>query len=150
MGRVTHLYIAPERGAVFVPVSQVEALTDVGLRGDRYSVASNRRSADYQVTLIEHEHIDAFARRTGFPLDPGAPRRNIVTAGVRLNDLVGETFTVGDAQLVGLELCEPCTLFRDRTHVDVLTFFVRKGGLRARIQSGGIIRVGDPISLPLA
>lgn len=109
----------------------VEALAEVGLTGDRYSEAKNRRSADYQVTFIELENIEAFAEATGLPLTPDMPRRNIVTRGVRLNGLCGKRFVVGGARFEGLELCEPCSLFAKRTHREVLRFFVGKGASSA-------------------
>ena len=123
----------------------VEALAEGGLTGDRYSEAKNRRSADYQVTFIELENIEAFTEATGLPLTPDMPRRNIITRGIRLNGLRGKRFVVGRARFEGLELCEPCSLFAKRTHREVLRFFVGKGGLRARIVSGGEVRVGDTI-----
>jgi MOSC domain-containing protein YiiM len=72
-------------------------------------------------------------------------RRNIVTRGVRLNDLCGKRFRVGEAVFEGLELCEPCTLLAKRTHREVLRFLRGNGGLRARIVRTGVIRVGDSI-----
>jgi len=124
-------------------LTQVEAITDVGLRGDRYEQAQHRRSSDYQLTLIELENIEAFARSSGLPLAPHEPRRNLVTFDVRLNELCGKRFTVGEVELEGLELCEPCGTFAKRTHPQVVRFFVHKGGLRCRIIRGGVIRVGD-------
>ena len=124
-------------------LSSVEALTDDGLFGDRYTDTKNRRGPDYQVTFIEMENIEAFTQVSGLALTPEMPRRNIVTRGVRLNELRGKRFKVGRAVFAGLELCEPCSLFATRTHQEVLKFFVRKGGLRARIVSGGEIQVGD-------
>lgn len=126
-------------------IPSVEALTDGGLTGDRYTEAKNRRSPDYQVTLMELENIEAFIQATGLPLTPEMPRRNIITRGIRLNGLCGKRFRVGRARFEGLALCEPCSLFARRTHREVLTFFAGKGGLRARIVSGGAIRVGDSI-----
>ena len=123
----------------------VEALAEAGLSGDRYSEKKNRRSPDYQVTFIELENIEAFTQASGQPLTPDMPRRNVVTSGIRLNQLCGKRFRVGRARFEGLELCEPCSLFAKRTHREVLQFFAGKGGLRARIVSGGEIRVGDTI-----
>ena len=127
------------------PRQSVAALSDGGLDGDRYADPANRRGPDYQVTLIESENIAAFAETVEVPFTPGMPRRNIVTQGVRLNELCGKTFRVGGATFEGIELCEPCTLFAKRTHRDVLKYFPRKGGLRARIVAGGDIHIGDPI-----
>lgn len=145
MSRVIHIFVAPKRGVPMHSLAATVALPNRGLRGDRYANARNRRSADYQLTLIESEHIEAFARSSGLVLTPDMPRRNLVTQGLRLNDLCGERFTVGGAVVEGIKLCEPCGLFAKRTFKEVLRYFVHKGGLRARILSGGNIRVGDQI-----
>jgi MOSC domain-containing protein YiiM len=147
MASVTHIFLAPARGAPMQSVHAVEAVADQGLRGDRYIEAKVRREPDQQVTLIELESIEAFARETGLAMTPGMPRRNIVTQGVRLNDLCGRRFTVGEVVLEGLELCEPCRLFAKRTHREALQFFAGRGGLRARIVAGGQVRVGDALSV---
>lgn len=127
-------------------LSHVEALTDCGLRGDRYTDPALRISPDYQITLIEIENINGFSKALGKPLAPYEPRRNLVTVGADLNSLCGKRFLVGDVELEGLELCEPCGTFARRTHPEVVKFFVHKGGLRARILRGGLIRVGDSIT----
>jgi len=123
----------------------VEALANEGLRGDRYCQARNRRAPDYQVTLIELENIETFTRDTGLTLTAEMPRRNIVTRGIRLNDLCGKRLRVGAAVFEGLELCEPCSLFAKRTHREALKYFARKGGLRARIISSGEVCIGDSV-----
>jgi MOSC domain-containing protein YiiM len=145
MGTVQHIFVAHDRGEPMVSLGEVEALADCGLRGDRYAKESNRKSADHQITLIELENIEAFALASGLPLVPHEPRRNLVTVGVRLNELCGVRFSIGEAELEGLELCEPCGLFAKRTHSQVVRFFVHRGGLRCRIVRGGQIRVGDAV-----
>ena len=145
MGTIRHIFVAVARGAPMQAVTEAEAIADCGLRGDRYAEAANRKSPDYQLTLIEEEQIRAFAQASGLPLELHEPRRNLVTSGVALNDLCGKRFRVGAVELEGIELCEPCATFARRTHPDVVRFFVHKGGLRCRIVHGGLIRVGDSI-----
>ena len=155
-GRVAHIFIAPKRGAPMVALAAVEALQGTGLAGDRYTHVASRHSEHYQVTLIEEESIEGFVRDTGLALTPPMPRRNIVTQGVRLNDLVGKRFRIGAALFEGAELCEPCTLFARRTHREVLKGLAGRGGLRAKVLNesafrdlsvlkGANIRVGDPV-----
>ena len=143
MGTIQHIFIAPGRGEPAVSLSDVEAIADCGLRGDRYTDPTLRKSPDYQVTLIESEQILAFAESLKLPLKPHEPRRNLVTVGMNLNELCQRRFFVGEAELEGLELCEPCATFAKYTNPEVVRFFVHRGGLRARILRGGIIRVGD-------
>ena len=142
---IRYIFTAPRRGAPMVSLQQVELLADCGVKGDRHCEPVNRKSPDREVTLIELEHIEAFGKVIGISLAPDEPRRNLVTSGVDLNALCGSRFFVGEAELEGLELCEPCGTFAKRTHLQVLKFFVHKGGLRARIVRGGLIHVGDPI-----
>ena len=61
------------------------------------------------VSLIEAEAIKAFEHESGVSLTSAEIRRNVVTSGVRLNDLVGKEFNVGKIRMRGLRLCEPCT-----------------------------------------
>ena len=145
MGNVLHIFVAPSRGAPMEPRDTVTAIADTGLVGDRYAISANRRGADYQLTLVEIENIEAFARSVSRPFKPDKPRRNVVTQGVALNDLCGKQFRVGEVVLEGIELCEPCSLFAQRAGREVLRHFLHRGGLRTRIVEGGEIRVGDAV-----
>jgi MOSC domain-containing protein YiiM len=104
MGSVRYIFVAPRRGVPVRSLAEVHALTDSGLDGDRYADPKNRKSPDYQLTLIEIEYIEAFAKATGLPLAPDQPRRNLVTMGVNLNALCGQRFVIGDVELEGLEV----------------------------------------------
>ena len=137
MGSVVHIFVAPKKGAPVQSMQKVDALPGRGLAGHHYADA----------TLIELENIEAFTQATHLALTPEMPRRNIVTRGVRLNDLCGKRFRVGEAIFEGLELAEPCRLFARRTHREALGFFAGKGGLRARIVHAGTIQVGDAVTL---
>ena len=148
MATVLHIFTAPECGAPMVANQQVVVHADAGIEGDRYFQPANRQGPDNQLTLIEIENIDAFNSTHGLQLGPDAPRRNVVTAGIRLNDLCGQKFHLGPLLLEGLELCEPCRLFKVRTYPQALEFFMGKGGLRTRVLTGGVLKVGDPIGTP--
>lgn len=144
---VRHIFVAPLKNAPFKSLPHVEALAGVGLEGDRYAEARNRKAPDHEVTFIELEAIRAFTEKTHLAMTPGMPRRNIVTEGVALNPLVGKRFRVGEAEFEGLELCEPCGKFARNTHREALKFFVHRGGLRARIVRSGQVRVGDALAV---
>ncbi|MCX9157688.1 MOSC domain-containing protein [Niveibacterium sp. 24ML] len=145
MSRVIKILIAAQ-DAPMNSVQQVDAVAGCGLRGDRYFKPDGNADPASQITLIERECIDAFVAETGLALSHDQPRRNLVTEGVRLNDLCGKRFRVGDVELEGIELCEPCSTFAQRTYRQVVKTFVGKGGLRARIVTSGTINVGDAIT----
>src|SRR5438874_415595 len=69
------------------------------------------------------------------------PRRNLLTAGVPLNHLVGKTFRVGEVVLRGIELCEPCGHLEKLTCAGIKRALIHRGGLRAQILRGGELRV---------
>ena len=147
-GRVEAIFLAGERGAPRTEVEAVRAVAGMGLEGDRYfgmrRAGGRKRQYERQVTLIEAEAVDA-VRATGAAFAPGDARRNVVTRGVRLNDLVGRTFRVGEALLRGIERCDPCSRLTRLTYRGVERDLRDRGGLRAEILESGDIRVGDPI-----
>jgi MOSC domain-containing protein YiiM len=118
-----------------------------GLDGDRYAMAAAHEVAEpgSAVTLIESEALDAASREAGCVLEPADSRRNLLTRGVRLNDLVGREFQVGAVRLRGVEPCDPCAHLARLAGKPILRSLVNRGGLRADILSDGMIRIGDPI-----
>jgi MOSC domain-containing protein YiiM len=149
IGRVEHIHLADQRSEPMRPVSSVRALAGVGLEGDRYATGRGYYSADEgpgrDITLIEVEELEALARDHGISLAPGESRRNITTRGIRLNELVGQRFLVGDVLCQGHRLCEPCDYLAGLTGKSLVKPLVHRAGLRADILEAGTIRVGDPI-----
>ncbi len=149
-GSVEAIYTAPEAEVLPSPRDAVNAVAGKGLEGDRYfddagTYSDDPRSEGRDITLIEAEAVEGLARDTGIELAPAESRRNVVTRGVALNDLVGRHFTVGEAECVGRELCDPCSHLQKLTQPGVLKGLVNRGGLRADIVSDGQIRPGDEL-----
>jgi ADP-ribose pyrophosphatase YjhB (NUDIX family) len=149
MGTVEHIHVAEAAGAPTQRVEEAFALRGVGLAGDRYAVAAGFWRDDKvsrDLTLIESEAIEDIERTSGVTLAPGEARRNLTTRGVELNPLLGRTFWVGDALCRGTHLCEPCRHLEELTGKHLLRSMVHRGGLRARLLSSALIRVGDAVT----
>lgn len=144
---VVLLCIAPAGGAPVVTVPAARAVAGRGLEGDRYFLGTGTWQGwpDPELTLIEAEVVDAVSRELGRPLDPAALRRNVVTRGVRLADLVGRRFRLGAVWAEGVRPCDPCGYLERRVAPGLKAALAGRGGLRARILTTGWIRTGDPV-----
>ena len=136
-GVVERIHVSPEKHELPKAVETVE-VTAEGVRGDRYFGARN-------LTLIDAEALEGLLEDTGIELSAAESRRQVLTRGVRLNDLVGRRFSVGEVECVGEEWCEPCSHLQAMTQPGVLRGLVHRAGLRADIVSGGRIAVGDMV-----
>jgi MOSC domain-containing protein YiiM len=137
-GSVEAIHVAAVESELPQAVDAVEVTAD-GVVGDRYSQARN-------LTLIEAEALEGLLADTGIELSAAEVRRQVLTRGIRLNDLVGQRFTVGGVECIGEELCEPCNHLQGMTKEGVLRGLVHRGGLRADIVSGGRISIGDEVA----
>lgn len=154
-GRVQAIYICPDSRAAPVAIESARAVPGRGIEGDRYFNAAGtfpdtdkdgRHDTGREITLIEAEAIAAAGEQTGQPLGGGAHRRNIVTSGVALNDLVGREFTVGPVRVRGIRLCHPCGHLETVSGVQgAEQSLTNRGGLRAQVLTEGTIRTGDSI-----
>ncbi len=153
-GRLLQIYTAATAGAPPQAADEATLEAGRGVVGDRYHGNVGTFSVqlagkpDHEVTLIESEEIDGFNRETGLALAYGAFRRNLVTRGIRLNELVAREFEIGECLLEGLRLCEPCAHLSKTVAKQVLPGLVHRAGLRARILRGGTIRKGDSVGSP--
>jgi MOSC domain-containing protein YiiM len=136
-GQVEAIRISPVRSELPEPVDSIE-VTGEGLPGDRYFGRGD-------ITLVEAEALEAFHEETGIELSHAEIRRQVLTSGVRLNDLLGKRFRVGGVEAVGVEWCEPCQHIENLTYPGVLKGMVHRAGLRADIVQPGQIAVGDEV-----
>jgi ADP-ribose pyrophosphatase YjhB (NUDIX family)/MOSC domain-containing protein YiiM len=148
VGSLEAIHIATAAGVPVRAVDEIRAIVGVGLERDRYAnglghYQDERVSRD--LTLIEAEAVEAIAHEHAIALSPGETRRNLTTRGVGLNELVGRRFWVGDVLCLGTRLCEPCQYLADLIGKPLLRSLVHRGGLRADIVHGGLIRVGDQV-----
>lgn len=151
MSRVIEILVASSPSSPMENRESVRAMPGSGLEGDRYfngvgTFSPTPHKPDYEVTLIQKEHIESFQAAFALPFTSKHARRNLVSEGVDLNLLVGKDFNVGSVRLRGIRLCEPCNYLAKSTFPAVLQGLVHKGGLRAQILSEGVIRVGDPLT----
>tara|TARA_B100000686_G_C16708289_1_gene927595 strand:+ start:1038 stop:1487 length:450 start_codon:yes stop_codon:yes gene_type:complete len=141
---VDSIYVAESRGSFQKAIPTAQLKVGLGLEGDRFFNTGI-------VTLIELERIVQFIEDTGLDIGFGETRRNIVTKHLRLNALVGKEFVIGEARLLGTELCEPCASLGKRlsntrlTPREIVKAFTHKAGIRAKIIASGSITPGTLI-----
>jgi len=150
MASIVEILVAPSPDSPAVAQASVRAVPGRGLEGDRNfngmgTFSPHPQRPDFEVTLIQREHVEAFASSSGIAFTARDSRRNLVTVGADLNALVGREFRVGSVLIRGMRLCEPCSHLAKRTSPEVLRGLLHRGGLRAQILSGGEIRVGDAL-----
>jgi MOSC domain-containing protein YiiM len=122
------------------PVDAVSAVAGKGLEGDRHFFAEGARPGG-AITLIEAEVLEDVG------LSGPQSRRQVVTRGVRLNELVGKRFLVGEIECEGVELCEPCLHLQSLTRPGIIEDLLHRGGLNADIVTSGTISVGDAVTV---
>jgi MOSC domain-containing protein YiiM len=144
-GHVEAIFVAAEPGELPAPVERVRAYAGRGLQGNRYFWEAGDAPPGRGVTLIAAEAMDAVALEGNVSIEPAATRRNVLTRGIDVNELVGKRFRIGDVECEGVELCEPCAHLESLTQPGVIKALVRRGGLNADILSDGEISIGDPV-----
>lgn len=144
-GHVVDVYIGPEPERPMQRVSEVVAVAGRGLEGDRHFQAISNGQPTAEITLIESEAIEAATAESGVEIQLEDTRRNIITSGVRLAELLGKRFRVGDAEIEALEPNPPCRHLAELAGKPLLKPLARRGGVRGRIVKGGVIGTGDPI-----
>ena len=143
---VERIYTRKRPGGPQTSHERVQIVAGAGIEGDRYF--DQHDEPGQNVTFVEAEAIEALLAEYDAPRDLSTTGRNIVTRGVRLNELVGREFLVGSVRFRGVELCEPCMLLGKALASPALPAdavvkrLVHRAGLRADALSSGELVVG--------
>jgi MOSC domain-containing protein YiiM len=121
-------------------VSEIECVAGEGIKGDRYF--GFKKEYKGQITFFEEEVYEDLCSRFGArDLGPEVFRRNVITRGIRLNDLIGAEFEVQGVRFFGREECRPCSWMDYAFAPGAEEALKGHGGLRALILSSGTIRL---------
>ena len=146
MAEVLKIGITANNNQPIKEVNSIEVIANKGIVGDRHFHEFN--DPYNQLSLIESENIDEYNVRFNLNISYIDFRRNIVTKGIQLNDLIGKKLSVGNVELEVIDLCRPCRHLTEMLDQrNVLKEFLRKGGLRCQILSSSKISVGDKIKV---
>lgn len=145
--RVVNIFVAPKGGADMGSASSVEAIAGHGLNEDRYCTQTGHWNDgdECQVTLIEKEALDQIAADGGVEISNGEHRRNIVTSGIRLEELAGKKFRVGGALLEFDRPRPPCGYIAALTSRKMTKALWGRSGICARVLESGPIQIDDHI-----
>jgi MOSC domain-containing protein YiiM len=130
----------PSSNAV-VSVPEAECVAGSGLRGDRFFDFKD----DYkgQVTFFAAETYERLCEQLQVSdKDPAVFRRNILTRGVDLNQLINHEFEVQGIRFFGTQESTPCEWMEQAFAPGAMKALRGFGGLRARVLSTGMLRVG--------
>ena len=144
MPKVIEIAISENAGKITKNVDSVKSIAGKGLINDRHFKENNEKKS--QITLIEIENINYYNKVSGTSILPKDFRRNIITEGIKLNDLVEREFFIGKVKVKAHDLCRPCKyLEKSLNQKNFVKELLRKGGLRCEILTNGKIFVGDKI-----
>jgi len=144
--RVARIFIGPQESGPIQEITEVEAVAGKGLVGDRYfQDGHDEHDPALEVTLFSAEGLEAGRAESGLDIEAADMRRNIMTEGIQLSDLLGRRFSAGEVTLEGLEENPPCAHLQRLAGKPLLKPMIERAGIRARIVTGGTIRAGDAI-----
>lgn len=156
VAKILEIQIAETAGAPMQSLRSVRALKHLGLEGDRYATEKGTYSPwdlgedkIKNVTIFEAEVLEDIRARLNLTF--AHTRRNLLTRGVRLEDLQGrQYFRIGGAFFRPLQRCEPCQILGRLSGDPMLKEnlfgeLAARAGIYASVFETGVFSVGDEI-----
>ena len=146
MSKIIKIGISSSNNRKIEEVSSIKLLANKGIVGDRHFKEFNDPYC--QLSLIESENIDYYNVKYDLNIRYVDFRRNIVTQGISLNDLIGKKLLIGKVEVEVIDLCRPCRHLTEMLdQKNILKEFMRRGGIRCEILSSAQINIGDTIKV---
>ncbi|MEG3130932.1 MOSC domain-containing protein [Pantoea cypripedii] len=147
---VVGLFTAEIAAHEMQPQSKVKLIAGVGIEGDRYAKKegrwSDRPKPEHQLTLIAAEVLEDISLELGIEFTARECRRNIVTSGIALNNLVGKIVKIGESAIIlATKPNHPCRYLERLIDKPVMESLLGRSGLNCEILRGGIVNIGDQI-----
>ena len=121
-----------------IEVARIQCVAGQGIAGDRFFGFKSPYKG--QITFFEEEVYQDLCLQLGvWDRGPEVFRRNVITRGVRLNELIGAEFEIQGVRLFGHEECRPCYWMDLAFTTGTEDALKGRGGLRAEILADGYL-----------
>ena len=146
MSKIIKIGFTKDHNKEIIETSEIDLIAGKGIVNDRHFKDYN--DPLNQLSIIESENIDEYNLKNKLNIPYLNFRRNIVTRGIKLNDLIGKKISVGSVKLEVLDLCRPCRHLSEKLgRNDIIKEFLRKGGIRCQIMNDGKISLNNKIKI---
>ena len=146
MSGILKIGLTKDHNKEIIEVNEINLIAGKGIVGDRHFRDFN--DPFNQLSIIESENIDEYNLKNKLSIPYLNFRRNIVTKGIKLNDLLDKNIKIGSVKLDVIDLCRPCRHLSEKlSRNDIIKEFLIKGGIRCQILNDGKISVTDKIKV---
>ncbi|MFN0126173.1 MAG: MOSC domain-containing protein [Verrucomicrobiales bacterium] len=148
--KLIHIFISPEHNyfghhgrpsgrAPLISLEEAEVVAGQGIVGDRFFGWKEDYSG--QVTFFSIEAHDALCAQLGvWDRGPEVYRRNLIVRGADLNALIGREFELQGMRFEGASEAKPCFWMDEAFGPGAEEALRGRGGLRARVLTGGSLK----------
>lgn len=140
-GKIISINISSRKRDIKFPVASAQLQANYGIVGDVHAGKNER-----QITILD-ESCFRLAEKQGMMVGPGLYGENITTTGWDINRLsLGDRLQLGGTLLIVTKLKKKC--FRQCIiNEQLIACPVPHHMVFAKVATGGVIRVGDPLVL---
>lgn len=148
--RIKHLYVSPGHNFFghhgeapgehpIIERDEVRVMAGHGIEGDRFF--DHKQDYKGQITFFADEVYEWLCEKLEtWDKPPSVFRRNVVTRGVDLNELIGKEFELQGVRFLGMSESSPCYWMNQAFGDGAETELKGNGGLRAKILTDGVLR----------
>ena len=146
MSEILKIGFTKDHNKEIIETKEINLIAGKGVVGDRHFKDYN--DPLNQLSIIESENIDEYNLKYQLNIPYLNFRRNIVTRGIKLNELIGKKISIGSVKIEVLDLCRPCRHLSEKlVRNDIIKEFLRKGGVRCQIINDGKISLNNKIKI---
>ena len=146
MSKIIKIGFTEDHNKEIIETIAIDLIAGKGIVNDRHF--KNYNDPLNQLSIIEGENIDEYNLKNKLNIPYLNFRRNIVTRGIKLNDLIGKKISIGSVKFEVLDLCRPCRHLSEKLgRNDIIKEFLRKGGIRCQIMNDGKISLNNKIKI---
>ena len=148
-GTLVDIFTTPEAGGVMCRFERIEAVSGLGLAGDRYLLGRGhwKLTDGCQVTLIAEEDLRKAEQHSGLDFSEGQHRRNLVVRGIPIAAFRQRQVRIGAALFAYHRLRPPCGYLDRLVGSGAGKALGRGAGIGLKVVQGGIIQLGDPVTV---